>query len=80
LACRPDDTFGLGYFYANFSDVLQSAIDPLAQFDDEQGIELFYTVAVTPWLQLSLDLQYVHPATAVNANALVGGLRIRLRL
>jgi porin len=80
VAFRPDDSFGLGYFYYNFSDDLQSAVDPFAVFDDEQGIELFYTVAVTPWLHLSLDLQYVHPATGANANALVGGLRLRLRL
>jgi porin len=56
FAFRPNDTFGLGYFYYNFSDDLQGAVKPLGKFDDEQGVELFYNVAVTPWFHLGVDL------------------------
>jgi porin len=79
FATRPKDSFGLGYFYYNISDDLQDTLDPLVDFDDEQGIEAFYDFAVTPWLRVAADLQYVDPATAANDNAFVGGLRARVR-
>ncbi len=76
---RPNDAFGLGYFYINFSDDLQSTLDPFLTFDDEQGIEAFYNCAATDWLQVTIDLQYVNPALGDTDNALVGGLRARVR-
>jgi porin len=76
---RPNDTFGLGYFYVDFSDELQSSIDPLVTFQDEQGIEAFYNCAVTDWLLVAADLQYVNPALGATDNALVAGLRATIR-
>ncbi|HEY0938548.1 MAG TPA: carbohydrate porin [Steroidobacter sp.] len=76
---RPNDTFGLGYFYVNFSDELQSAIDPLVAFQDEQGIEAFYNYAFNEWLMLTADLQYVNPALGDTDNAFVAGLRATIR-
>ena len=76
---RPNDTFGLGYFYVNFSDALQSTLDPLLEFHDEQGVEAFYNCAVTEWLQITPDLQYVNPALGDTDNAFVGALRARIR-
>jgi hypothetical protein len=61
---RPLDYFGVGYFFYNFSNELQDAVARLGDFDDEQGIEAFYTLAVTPWLRLTADLQWVNPARA----------------
>ena len=80
LPSRPADSFGLGYFYYNLSDDLRVALNPLATFDDEQGIEAYYDFLVTPWLRFALDLQYVNPATAANNNALMAGLRVKIRL
>lgn len=76
---RPQDGFGIGYFYYNFSDDLQSAIDPLAEFADESGVEVFYNFHVTRWFHLTADIQYVNPATGQNKNTLVGGVRLRVR-
>ena len=75
----PNDAFGLGYFYVNFSDALQSTLNPLLTFNDEQGVEAFYNCAVIEWLQVSADLEYVNPALGDTDNAFVGALRARIR-
>ena len=75
---RIEDSFGIGYYYYNFSEKLQNAISPLVNFEDEQGIEVFYNFAATPWFHIALDLQYIDPASGDNKNALVGGLRTRI--
>ncbi len=74
---RPYDSFGIGYFYYNFSDVLQDAVESSIQFEDEQGVELFYNLAITPWLKMTADVQWVNPATGTNDTMWVGGLRIQ---
>ena len=76
---RPDDVFGIGYFYYDFSDDLKSAVQPLLTFDNEQGAEVFYNLAVTPWLRIAADLQWIQPANNDNDNAWVGGLRANIR-
>jgi porin len=58
----PLDDFGVGYFFYDFSDVLQNALAPGGRFNDEQGIEAYYTFVPAPWLRLSANLQWVKPA------------------
>jgi porin len=79
FASRPNDTFGIGYFYVNFSDDLQSTLNPFVSFDDEQGLEAFYNFLATDWLMLSADLQYVNPALGDSDDAFIGGLRAKIR-
>jgi porin len=76
---REQDSFGLGFYYYNFSDDLQDAVDPLVNFVDEHGIELYYSYAITPWFSLTGDLQYINPANQDSGDALVLGLRTRIR-
>jgi porin len=47
---RPYDVFGIGYFLYNFSKDVKSVVRPLLSFDDEQGAEIFYNLAVTAWV------------------------------
>jgi porin len=75
---RPLDYFGVGYFYYDFSDQLQSAVAPLVNFQDEQGVEAYYTFVPVPWLRLSADLQWVNPANGANPPMWVGGVRMRV--
>jgi porin len=77
---RPLDSFGVGYFYYNFSNQLQDAVSPIGSFNDEQGLEAYYSFAATPWALLSVDLQWIKPATGANPSAWVGGLRARFQL
>jgi porin len=76
---RPNDGFAVGYFNYNLSDALQNSISPLVKFDDEQGLEVYYDVALAPGLRLAGDLQYSNPAKAANKNAFVGGVRLTVR-
>jgi porin len=54
IPTRDHDRFGLGYFYTNWGD---SALASVLDVNVAQGIELFYNIQVTPWLQISPDLQ-----------------------
>ena len=54
IASRRDDTFGISYFHYGFSDDLKDSLDVLNYtLDDERGIEAFYNIAVTPWLNIT---------------------------
>lgn len=72
---RPEDAFGIGYYYYNLSDDLQSGIAGALPLDDEQGVELFYNVALTGWLRLTANLQWIDPARARFSDAWAAGLR-----
>ncbi|QKX18176.1 carbohydrate porin [Microbulbifer sp. YPW1] len=59
---RPLDEFGIGYYFYDLSDALESSVDPVIPFDDERGLELYYKVAMAPWFQFTVDLQWIDPA------------------
>ena len=73
---READTFGVGWYYAGNSDQLP----PVPLGDHGQGVELFYNVAVTPWLHITGDLQVIDPSTRGVDNALVCGIRVKMDL
>ena len=76
---RPQDSFGLGAYRYNLSDVLQSSLAPYTRFRDEAAVEAFYSYAVAPWLFVTADLQYIKPASGSFKNALVPALRTQIR-
>ena len=76
---RPDDVFGIGYFFYDFSKDLKSAVSPLFNFNHEHGVEVFYNLAATPWFKITADLQWIQPASGDNDNAWIGGLRANVR-
>jgi porin len=73
---RPGDSFGLGYFYYNFSDALQDTTASVANFDNETGVEAFYNFEVMPGINLTTDLQWLDPANGNNSSFWAGGLRL----
>jgi porin len=75
---REEDTFGLGYFYENFSDVLQDSLSPSIQLTDEQGVEAFYNLAGTKWMNFTLDVQYIATGRPSD-NCLAIALRTKVR-
>lgn len=75
---RTRDTFGLGYFYLGISDVLKRSALPLTPLRDEQGVELYYNARVTPWCQLTPDLQIVRPFQQQAETVVVVGVRARI--
>jgi len=52
---RPNDVFGVGYFYNGLSVDRFDTSD----FEDGEGLEAFYSVAITPALKFSFNAQWV---------------------
>jgi porin len=47
--------------------------------DDQLGLEAYYNFAVTPWLQISADVQWVDQGISTSDDAWVVGSRQRIR-
>jgi len=63
FASRPDDKFGLGFYYINVNNPrLQGPLQTRNFLRNEYGIEAFYDIAITPWLLLTPDLQVIRGA------------------
>ncbi len=75
---RARDRWGLGFYYYDFSDTLQSVAAPLVRFDDEAGVEAWYALALGGNADFSLNAQVIDPATGANDVALVLGARLGL--
>ena len=92
IPTRDRDRFGIGYYYLKVSGELRDIFPPLplkrAGLDHEQGVELFYNIAATPWLHVTPDLQFIdagrNKAPILTAGgksigtAVVAGLRIKI--
>jgi porin len=77
---RELDSFGLGYFYYDMSDELQKALNAGEEtIGDEQGAEVYYSFAVTPWFFVTGDLEYIAPPRNSVENAFIAGLRANIR-
>lgn len=77
---RPDDRFGLAYFYYGFSNDLLDGLEELGfDYSDESGIEAYYNYAFTPWFNLTGDAQIIWPG-ASDETAFFLGLRAQLKL
>jgi porin len=83
VGCDRGDTWGLGWYFVGTSDEFGAI--PRAKFGprDGTGVELYYNVQVTPWLNITPDLQYVRPGLGrltSGDDAFVYGLRLNARL
>lgn len=72
---RPLDQFGIGYAYA---DVSEGRVLSRLNFRDSQGFEAYYNFAVTPWAQLTPDVQVFKPSQRRLDTAVVVGFRLKL--
>lgn len=74
---RPLDTFGVGLYRYNWTNGLSAAIG--APVRNETGVELYYNIALNPWLTLSPSLQVIQPATVQAPLLTLIGFRSVLR-
>lgn len=75
---RPDDRFGIAYFYYGLSDTLKDGLEGFGlDYKNESGLEIFYNAAITPWFRLSGDLQVIQPSNG-DETALFLGMRGQL--
>jgi porin len=77
---RPLDSFGVGFFYTGLSREFVDLASPLIDIEDPYGGEIYYNVGLTPWFNLTADMQVINPAESANDTAVVLGLRGSLRL
>jgi porin len=75
IACRPRDSFGLGWYYLDIKS--PSFIGPTGLLNkdflrDEQGGEVYYSTALTPWAFLTPNIQVIHGAQKNSAGILPG--------
>ncbi|HEX5872014.1 MAG TPA: carbohydrate porin [Longimicrobium sp.] len=75
---RTRDRFGVGWAYTGFGDDFKELFDPLIHIEDEQSVEAFYNLAITPWLRFTADLQVIQPFRARVETAIVPGARLEL--
>lgn len=63
MPSRPHDTFGVGWARTEFSGSFLPFLRDRLQLglDREDAVEMYYDVAVTGWLQATLDLQVIDP-------------------
>jgi porin len=81
IRSRPRDEFGLSYGYTDITDVLKNnlALLPLGgRLQVEHQLEAFYNCHLTPWLQLTGDLQILRPNRPVADTAIVPAVRLRV--
>lgn len=86
LPGRPNDEFGVGFFYLSLSDDLVDGLDEIGRalgdaaffLEDEAGFEAFYDAAITGWLRFGLDVQVIDPHEEEADTAVIGGVRARL--
>jgi porin len=78
LPGRSVDSYGLGYYYLQTSSVLRQTLGPFAPKGNEQGFEMFYNAALTPWFFLMADIQAIDPALHGSRSAFLFGLRAKL--
>ena len=75
IPIRPRDEFGIGYYYG---DVTNARIPSTLGFRDTQGFEAYYNLHITPWAQLTPDIQVIRPSQQRVDTAVVMGFRLRL--
>jgi porin len=73
---RQNDKFGEGFFYKGLSSRLKDALQPLLR--DEYGMEVFYNLALTPWLRVTGDVQVIRPVLTNRDTAVFFGLRTQV--
>jgi porin len=78
LRNRQADTFGAGYFYTGVSEPLKDLAPILLPLGDEQGFEMYYNVAVTPWCHVTPDLQVLEPFRQRVDSSLLFGVRAKV--
>ena len=75
---RPIDNWGIGYYCASFASGLKDLDPPYPDIRDEQGLEVFYNYAVTPWLVIGADVQFIRPGLD-HDTAIFTGIRTVIR-
>jgi len=79
---RRRDEFGVAYAYTDLSEDLKDNLDLLPLGNErlraEHQLETFYNVYLTPWLQLTGNLQIIRPTSPDADTAVVPAVRLKV--
>lgn len=73
---RPQDRFGVAWFRYSLTDRLVSALAPRLALEDEEGVEIFYTLGLSDHLQVTADMQVIDSAVGAYDTGVMAGLRV----
>jgi len=77
FGCHRGDKFGIGWYYVGASNEFGAVPQALFGPRDGTGAEAFYNFQITPWLNVSPDIQYIRPgAGGIASDAVIAGLRV----
>ncbi len=76
IPCRARDGAGVGYYFLEISHKIPEVIRKRTHA--EQGVEIYYNAALTPWLRVTPDLQIEYSARRKVDTAVVMGLRTQM--
>lgn len=80
LRCRKNDQFGIGWYYVGASDEFGPVPRAIFGPRDGTGVEVFYNIQITPWMNITPDFQILRPeAGAIADTAYIGGLRMNFK-
>jgi porin len=77
IPTRENDSFGVGYYYLRTSDKL-GPIGRRLLDGCEQGVEVYYNIAVTPWLKITPSVQVIDPMRKGVDTTVVAGVRAKI--
>jgi len=76
---RPYDRLGIGFYTMHLSDDYEDLILIGDFLDDETGVEAFYNFALTPFVNFSVDIQWIDPGIESTDDTWVFGSRMFTR-
>jgi porin len=76
IPSRPLDRYGVGFYALFQSEEAQPTFIDL--IEDEWGMEVFYNIALTPWLQFSPSVQYIDSGQVGVDHSVVVTTRLQL--
>lgn len=78
---REHDKWGVGYYHYGLSQLLIDGLEAGHIYRrSEGGVECFYNFAITPWVQLSADLQVIDPWKVEKTRETIGAIRLFTKL
>jgi porin len=77
---RQNDRYGIGFYALLASDDLKDQPILGGLLDTEWGMEVFYNVAIFPWLQVTPDLQYIQSGLPGVDDSVVIAARVLLQI
>ena len=78
IPTRPLDRYGVGFYALFQSDEFKNHPILGDLLEDEWGMEIFYNLAITPWLQFSPGVQYIDSGQVDVDHSVVVTTRLQL--